>query len=94
MSRGGARVRTGAQCNNSTGLLGITFVWEPRENGGAQPLIRIAVGERRYTRGILRVGRLKAMQAALKLRSDAGLPVDTIGRALRALRTWEMETRP
>ena len=89
MSRGGARVRVAPQRNNSSQLLGVSFRWATkRGQSSAHPVICIAIGDRRTTRGVTKAGVREAMRAALKLRRDAGLRVPTLTQAIEAFEEW------
>ena len=86
--RGGARARLAPQSNNTSGLLGIWFRWAERSTGKVAEVC-VVVGERRLSRTITGKRPVRrAMREALQLRAAAGLPVDTLGRAVRAFHRW------
>jgi hypothetical protein len=85
--RGGSRPRTRPQANNTSGLLGIWFRWAHRSNGRAAEVCCV-VGERRISRGMTSRTPRQALQEAIALRTAAGLPVPTIGAAVRAFNRW------
>lgn len=87
-NRGGARKRREAQANSTNGLLGITFRWQYRKGNAIQARICIAVGRRRTSRGVAKLGAREAMRQAIKLRRDAGLQAPGLERALASFEDW------
>jgi hypothetical protein len=93
--RGGARIKPGPQRNNTSGLLGIWFRWNHKHRRNLVhywPEVCAAVGERRISRGLSRRTPREALREVIKQRADAGLPVDTLERAVRAFNRWAEAT--
>ena len=88
MSRGGARLRTGPQVNNSSGLIGIVFRRRPSQSGPGQPEVCVCVGEQRITRSLGRRSPRAVLREVLRLRRDAGLATDSLRQALDAYEEW------
>lgn len=86
--RGGARARMVPQSNNTSGLLGIWFRWAERSTGQVAEVC-VVVGDKRLSRTVSgkRTAR-RALRDVIKLRAAVGLPVPTLGRAVRAFHRW------